>query len=385
MDTLMIQLAHLIENFEKEVISMKKIISFLFSVSFVLTMVPTLVNATNEQAAILESDEITNSVIIEEDSVLFYYSVDKIQIFTNNMFESEFEGENCRFYPEKDGKYIVSTAKFNMDVSDILENPDAAGISSVQQNYIVEKTGDKIIVAFDSELSFPAYEPNENEQLLMEMQEQNYSLANKEISEDHYFKYTKVRGTNQKYYDSTFCVNSESDGLVYNGGTHPYRLVSETKLNGISSEIEHYEGCRLTSYDDMPVNDGKFRTVKRENDLLTVYSGNIVKGELIPSSLKIEQTEYDGSDWFEKIVAAEAKFTYGDANDDSNVALSDAVMILQAIANVDVYGVDGTNENHITEFGMINADVYETGSGLTPQDALLIQKYLLKLVSELPE
>jgi len=46
---------------------------------------------------------------------------------------------------------------------------------------------------------------------------------------------------------------------------------------------------------------------------------------------------------------------------------------------------DGTNENHITELGMTNADVYETDSGITPQDALEIQKYMLRLISELPE
>lgn len=72
----------------------------------------------------------------------------------------------------------------------------------------------------------------------------------------------------------------------------------------------------------------------------------------------------------------------GDANCDINVSLADSVLILQASSKPDEYGVDGTNENHITEFGITNADVYETGSGITPQDALEIQKYLLKIVSD---
>jgi len=75
----------------------------------------------------------------------------------------------------------------------------------------------------------------------------------------------------------------------------------------------------------------------------------------------------------------------GDANCDGSVSLADSVLVLQAFSNPDVYGVDGKSENHITELGMANADVYEVGTGLTPQDALSIQKYLLKLVSELPE
>lgn len=81
----------------------------------------------------------------------------------------------------------------------------------------------------------------------------------------------------------------------------------------------------------------------------------------------------------------EASNLKGDANCDGSVSLADAVLIMQSIANADVYGVDGTSKNHITELGMTNADVYEAGSGLTPQDALEIQKYMLKLISKLPE
>ena len=58
---------------------------------------------------------------------------------------------------------------------------------------------------------------------------------------------------------------------------------------------------------------------------------------------------------------------------------------MSAISVSDVYGVDGSIENHITELGVVNADVYEVGTGLTSQDALSVQKYLLKLVTKLPE
>ena len=82
----------------------------------------------------------------------------------------------------------------------------------------------------------------------------------------------------------------------------------------------------------------------------------------------------------------EPKFSlYGDANCDGKVDLSDAVMILQSISNPDKYGVNGSSESHITAQGVLNGDVYANGTGLTPQDALSIQKYVAELISELPE
>lgn len=59
----------------------------------------------------------------------------------------------------------------------------------------------------------------------------------------------------------------------------------------------------------------------------------------------------------------------GDANNDGNVDMSDAVLIMQANANPDKY--------KLTEEGLFNADVYSTGDGITPKDAQEIQKKLL--------
>ena len=76
---------------------------------------------------------------------------------------------------------------------------------------------------------------------------------------------------------------------------------------------------------------------------------------------------------------------YGDANCDGSVNLSDAILIMQAIGNPDSYGVNGTEESRISKQGEINGDVNDPGSGLTNSDSLTIQKYLLKLISKLPE
>ena len=75
---------------------------------------------------------------------------------------------------------------------------------------------------------------------------------------------------------------------------------------------------------------------------------------------------------------------WGDANCDNKVDMSDAVLIMQSNSNPDKYGINGSDPTHITKQGLLNADVYEHGtSGVTNEDALLIQKYRLNLVESL--
>ena len=67
----------------------------------------------------------------------------------------------------------------------------------------------------------------------------------------------------------------------------------------------------------------------------------------------------------------------GDANCDGQIDLSDAVIIMQSLANPNKYGIDGTAEHHLTEQGKLNGDM--NGDGLTVGDAQAIQKKLLGL------
>ncbi len=67
----------------------------------------------------------------------------------------------------------------------------------------------------------------------------------------------------------------------------------------------------------------------------------------------------------------------GDTNCDGQVDMADAVLIMQALANPNKYGLDGTAEKHLTAQGKINGDM--DGDGLTVGDALTIQKLLLGL------
>lgn len=66
---------------------------------------------------------------------------------------------------------------------------------------------------------------------------------------------------------------------------------------------------------------------------------------------------------------------YGDTNEDGEVNLADAILIMQAIANPDKYKIMGQ--------GKLNGDVDETGDGLTGNDAFKIQQFVLGIISSL--
>ena len=68
---------------------------------------------------------------------------------------------------------------------------------------------------------------------------------------------------------------------------------------------------------------------------------------------------------------------WGDANCDKTVDVSDAVIIMQSLANPSKY--------KLTDEGSANGDVNKNGDGITGADALSIQKYKLNLINELPE
>ena len=74
----------------------------------------------------------------------------------------------------------------------------------------------------------------------------------------------------------------------------------------------------------------------------------------------------------------------GDANCDGAIDMADAVLIMQALANPNKYGVNGTSSSCMTATGKLNADVDMESPGLTTGDALVIQLYLLGRVEKFP-
>jgi beta-galactosidase len=74
---------------------------------------------------------------------------------------------------------------------------------------------------------------------------------------------------------------------------------------------------------------------------------------------------------------------YGDANCDGGVDMSDAVLIMQSLANPNKYGLNGTDRRHITQQGQLSGDVDLSVEGITSNDALRIQEYLLGKIDSL--
>ena len=74
---------------------------------------------------------------------------------------------------------------------------------------------------------------------------------------------------------------------------------------------------------------------------------------------------------------------YGDTNCDGSVDMADIVLIMQSLANPNKYGINGSDEHHITTVGLLNGDVDKTVKGVTAGDALRIQEYLLGKVKSL--
>lgn len=73
----------------------------------------------------------------------------------------------------------------------------------------------------------------------------------------------------------------------------------------------------------------------------------------------------------------------GDANCDGGVDMADVVLVMQSLANPDKYGLGGSDTNAITKQGLDNADVDKTVRGITSNDALVIQQYLLGKIETL--
>ena len=79
----------------------------------------------------------------------------------------------------------------------------------------------------------------------------------------------------------------------------------------------------------------------------------------------------------------EPEIAYGDANCDGGVDMSDVVLIMQSLANPNKYGLEGSDKNHITEQGQLNGDVDISAKGITSNDALRIQEFLLGKIKSL--
>ena len=244
------------------------------------------------------------------------------------------------------------------------------------QSYLLRIYGvpDGYICKKDLYFSFDA--PNETKDITLyafKPDNANVFIKALDISEE------QPRGNYIRYKDYRFMQEEEFQLDVYDaGGNAVYRNVAgeiylpdgEYTVKAVSP----YYGYVLTDE-----NDPKTKAaIKQITDYSFAANGELrltVKdGQMTEKGcfLFINEKEYSGT------------VSYGDSNCDGTVDLADAVLIMQALANPDKYGLNGSSALSITAKGLLNADVDSTSKGITSNDALCIQKYLLGIITALP-
>lgn len=146
---------------------------------------------------------------------------------------------------------------------------------------------------------------------------------------------------------------------------------STTNWRGLYDDVSHivnYDESAHTAVIEFTLNTAP------ENDLNGVLYWHIANGNDI---------YFSDNSFTLSLTAPEVVF--GDANGDGEIKLNDAVLIMQALSNPNKFGIDGTDELHITSDGWANADCNNPGDGVTGKDALAIQKFMLSLIDSLPE
>ncbi|MCR5600289.1 MAG: endo-1,4-beta-xylanase, partial [Ruminococcus sp.] len=178
---------------------------------------------------------------------------------------------------------------------------------------------------------------------------------------------TNSTGTNDKLYPQIFQVladNAKNISCVTLWGTTDERSWRYRENGGSPLPFSNYQPKAF--YSDI-INVLDKAAAKYEQEVTTTTTAKPVT-TTTTAPIQVQDPKE----------AFAAKVTkWGDANNDGSVDMGDVVLIMQSLANPDKYKVTGA--------GAYNADVSEAGGGITNTDALTIQKYLLGLISKLPE
>jgi hypothetical protein len=247
--------------------------------------------------------------------------------------------------------------KFTVDVS--LADIPSDGVQGV--DFAIEY--DNSVISVKSvELSSKVSTDDKSAALL-----QNYDLS---LQDDKgYFSVIWTTSADKSYWikqDGVFCTISGTVSSNAKAGDK-----SDLKLVAVKRNVTPKSG---TSNDSIGIG------YTTDDDVPVRYSVKTVNGKV---SVPSETTTTATTTVTTTVTTVPNKGVRGDANCDETVNMADAVLIMQSLANPNKFGVSGTDEKHITNQGLANADVVGNNDGVTNLDALQIQQYLLQLVTEL--
>lgn len=195
-----------------------------------------------------------------------------------------------------------------------------------------------------------------------------------EAGEDISYMYTQTDYDAEAGYSSEKNHATISEPIKYDDNGTYYVEISWQNCDFYGSRIYQFRllnKMHPETFDNVfdPENDYSFQDLisfEDENaaaaitDKITLYAD----GELVWG------VEPDGTS---AGVDVPSKKVWGDANLDGKVSVADAAAILQFLGNNEKFA--------LKEEGKINADVFDNGDGITPKDALTIQKAMANIIS----
>ncbi len=195
-------------------------------------------------------------------------------------------------------------------------------------------------------------------------------------------------GNKAKNIDVSLRVNKTPDKLVYNigedldltGGIYEY-YIHETMEDGTElcacvpgapmAEILYGEQAW---YDDLSLDMSEFDNTKE--GVYPIYIKADKEGATAEVSFEVEVKAENAKVDIDDVQIKDDSVLFGDVNLDGKVTISDSVRIMQYVANSQKYD--------LTDEQKVNADVYNTGDGVTVNDAAAIESYLSGTVDSLP-
>ncbi|MCR4795514.1 MAG: glycoside hydrolase family 9 protein [Ruminococcus sp.] len=173
---------------------------------------------------------------------------------------------------------------------------------------------------------------------------------------------------------TTSVVTTPTTGL--NGSDFELSINRDKLYIGETATLSFSKGANLIPFGNFDYDKNIISMEKNADNTFTIKA-------LKTGNTKVSFTAPTGETKFLWVVV----ITYvdpGDANCDGQVDLSDVVLIMQALANPNKYGENGSDPTHITETGMANADVDISSEGITVNDAMVLQLYLLHSIDSIP-
>ncbi len=249
-------------------------------------------------------------------------------------------------------KPVVSLPVIEMTLSEARKNPEVT-VSLAVSNADFKYSTVEFWTSFDSRLEIvgkeqgvcPAVRGNAAEYLMTKISySQYYDHSDNEIKDLNGIRFIGASDSNYGRDGNLFSVTVRLPDNVKAGDVYPLEIAKVTRENA---------------------NNDFVNTVFKNS--LNDQNGLVMQEWLLENGLKNGYIKIGGG----------VQSVPGDANLDGSVTMADAVAILQYLSN--------TTKYPLSESGLINADVFNKGDGVTGADSLSIQKFDAGVITSLPE